>query len=275
MAKWLDNLKTFAETNFHIDLSNFTFINVNIGQINKSKTGNVKPVSLDSKSQTLQIDVSKLSKDELTEFKKITSEYIDDGNYLLEEESADLLSKLYDFNKNSDYKKHLKFFKELIPKEDYKALEASYFMRKEHEEKADASIISRHKREIRDQFGQRGGHIANLCTAGYFEELLIPVYNYDSKSFQDWYKLVVEQGALTLFIHAGMKNTDIVSTLKNKTELAKKYGLNSFYVHSKGSRNIKTIRKCLTKFETTYQAIPKVERHIESLDVIIIQFILK
>jgi len=81
--------------------------------------------------------------------------------------------------------------------------------------------------------------------------------------------------ALTLFIHSGMKNDEIISTLKNKTELAKRYGLNHFYVHSKGIRNIRAIKKCLADFEKTYQAIPKVERHIEALNIIVIQFILK
>lgn len=275
MANWLDKLKNFVEASFHIDLSHFTLINIQIGEINKAKKGDIKPVMLDEKSQTLQIDISRLSKDELREFKKITNSYIAEGNYLLEEDSANLLDKLYSFNKKSDYKKHLSFFKNIIPNDDFKALESSYFMRMEHESNVDPVLVSNHKREIRNRFGQRGGHIANLCTAGYFEELLIPIYNYEPDTFQSWYKLVVDQGALTLFIHSGMKNDEIVSTLKNKTELAKRYGLNHFYVHSKGVRNIKAIRKCLADFEKTYKAIPKVERHIQELNIIVIQFILK
>lgn len=275
MANWLDKLKNFVEAGFHLDLSHFTLINIQIGEINNAKKGDIKSVMLDEKSQTLQIDISRLTKEQMRDFRSIVDSYIVEGNYLLEEESADLLNKLYSFNKKSDYQKHLSFFKGLISTDDFKALESSYFMRTEHESNADSVIIGNHKKEIRNRFGQRGGHIANLCTTGYFEELLIPIYNYEPDSFQSWYKLVVDQGALTLFIHSGMKNEEIISTLRNKTELAKRYGLSHFYVHSKGARNIRTIKKCLAEFEKTYKAIPKIERQIEALNIIVIQFILK
>jgi hypothetical protein len=272
----LEKLKQFVKTNINVDLSNFTFININIGTINKAKKGSqIIPIELDEKSQTLLIDPSKLDKTQYEEFKNIAATYIDNGNYLLEDESSELLDRLYKFNKESHYNKYLNFFQPIIPTEDFRALQSSYFMRKENESNKNAAQLGVFKRQIRNQFGKRGGHIANLCTAGYFEELLIPIHNHNKSSFQDWYNLVVEKEALTLFIHAGLKKGEIISTLKNKTELAKKYGLNSFYVHTKGKRNIKTVHECLKEFEKTYQAIPKVDREISDLDIIIIQFILK
>lgn len=41
MATWLDKLKNFVESSFHIDLSHFTLINIQIGEINKAKKANL------------------------------------------------------------------------------------------------------------------------------------------------------------------------------------------------------------------------------------------
>lgn len=273
---FLDKLKNFVESSIKIDLSNFTLVNINIGTINKSKSGGtISPVEIDEKSQTLKIDLEKLDEAQLKSFKELANEYVNEGNYLLENDSSNLLDKLYAFNKGSNYHKYLEFFKPLIPTEDYEALLASYFMRKEHIEGGDRDKLKIYKSDIRDRFGKRGGHIANLCTAGYFEEYLIPIYNNNSAEFQEYYNLLVAKEALTYFIHSDISKDLIISTLKNKIELAKKYGLGSLYVHTKGKRNITTVHKCLEEYESIYQATQKVERRIDNLDIIIIRFILK
>jgi len=118
-------------------------------------------------------------------------------------------------------------------------------MRKENTEKENRDKLKQYKEDIRDRFGKRGALIANLCTAGYFEEYLIPIYNNEPKEFQEYYNLLVANEALTMFTHSGMKKTEIINNLKNKIGLAKRYGLPHFHVHTTGKSNIKTIHKCL------------------------------
>lgn len=273
---FLDKLKNFVETSIKIDLSNFTLININIGAINKAKSGGaISPVEIDKKTQTLKIDLDQLTNIQKQDFKELAKSYVQEGNYLLESDSASLLNKLYDFNKHSSYNKYLTFFKPLIPAEDFEALLASYFMRKEHTEGGDRDKLKRFKSDIQDRYGKRGALIANLCTAGYFEEYLIPIYNNEPSEFQGYYDLLVAKQALTMFIHSRMKKKEIISGLKNKIGLAKKYGLSHFYVHTKGKTNIKTVKNCLVEFEKTYEATQKTERNIEKLDIMVIQFILK
>jgi hypothetical protein len=154
-------------------------------------------------------------------------------------------------------------------------LESSYFLRKEHDIGSRSSEITQFKREITEEFGQRGGHIANLCTAGYFEELLIPVYNHSKDEFWHLYNLVVKERALTIFIHAWMKKDELLAKLKNKLGVAKKYGLPYFYIHAKGKSNIKTIHKCLDEYGQEHGTLTKVEKNIPELGIVVIQIILK
>lgn len=281
MAAWFDKLKTLFDVHVDIDLSHFTLFKINIGTINRAKGGsNVttteSPYFLDEANQILQIDPSKLSPKKFEEFKRlINEEYIPEGNYLLEKDSSLLLEKLYTFNKTSEYRQHLSFFKDILAKDDYAALESSYFLRKEHDSGGRSTDIAQFKRDITEEFGQRGGHIANLCTAGYFEELLIPVYNHNKNEFWHLYKLVVEERALTIFIHAWMKKDELLAKLKNKLDLAKKYGLPHFYIHAKGKSNIKTIHEYLDEYGKEHGTLSKVEKNIPELGVVVIQIILK
>lgn len=281
MAAWFDKLKKLVETTIKIDLSNFTLVNINIGTINKAKKGGAignEPFHVDAKNQTLVIDLDQLKLDK-TRYKKfqeiVNEDYVPSGNFLLEQESSSLLERLYVFTKNSEYNKHLSFFEGVISDDDYAALEASYFLRKIHDTGGSSHEISSYKADIREEYGQRGGHIANLCTAGYFEELFIPAYNSNEALFKDLYGLVVDRRAMTIFVHAWMKKDEILPKLKRKLEAAKKYGLKMFYIHAKGKTNIKTIHKCLDEYSKKYGSLTKVERDVKELGIVVIQIILK
>lgn len=238
MSTWFEKLKDII--NIKIDKINFSLVNINY----TDNSTNKKAHHFDQKTQTLEISLDKLDAKQFEALKVLNKENIQNGGYVLEKESSTLLDKLYSFNEDeNEYRKHLNFFKGIIDDEDYQALELSYFLRSDF--LSDGNNVNRYKRDIRNQFGKRGNNIANLCTAGYFEELLIPMYNEAPESFDSVYELLVVQEAFTLFIHGGMKPADITSRLRNKIELAKRYGLSYFMIHSKGKRNEKTITKCL------------------------------
>lgn len=278
---WLDKLKTLVEASLNV--SNISLININYtkNSNNTETTHSItenNPFFYDGKNQKLYIDLKQLQNHPklYKQVKELLQESIKEGNYLLENESSDLLDRLYSYNKSdSNYKKYLQVFDGIIPKEDYKALESSFFLRSILEKEKEVNV-EKYKRGIIRQFGQRGGHIANLCTAGYFEELLIPIFNdYSKEDFQNYYQLVVEYKALTLFVHSRMKKKDIISSLKNKMGIAKQYGLENFYVHAKGKKNIKTVETCLSGFEEIYGAIPKVEMRYNNSEILVVKIILK
>jgi len=59
---FLDKLKPFFETPIKVDLSNFNFLNINIGTINKAKAGGtINPVGINEKNQTVKIDLERLA----------------------------------------------------------------------------------------------------------------------------------------------------------------------------------------------------------------------
>ena len=64
--------------------------------------------------------------------------------------------------------------------------------------------VSGYKNDIREQFGERGANIANLCTAGYFENEFMPLYALSHEEFKEYYELAVKEKARALFVHAYM-----------------------------------------------------------------------
>jgi len=111
------------------------------------------------------------------EKKKILGElvrnYIEEGNKLLELKTDNLLESLYQYNKKNTNRAILNFFEPIIPIEDYEALESALFLRDKF---LKGEYINKLKQDIRTRFGDRRNNISNLCTAGYFENLLMTLY---------------------------------------------------------------------------------------------------
>ncbi len=252
----------------------FSFNNNSFITINITKNSHNSPIVLDDKNKVLNVDLKQFDDKQKEQFKEITSKSIDEGNYLLENNSFDILEKLYEFNKGNDFSKHLSFFNGKINDDDYSALELSFFLRNLMVNHNPTNIYD-YKKNISDRFGKRGGHIANLCTAGYFEELLIPIGKTSEDDFKYYYDLIVKREALTLFIHRDLKKSEIISIIKNKIKSAKLYGLQVLYIHSRGKRNNRTIRSCLDDFNKNHFKLDVGEKVILEYDILVLKITIK
>ena len=134
------------------------------------------------------------------------------------------------------------------------ALEASLFLRKKFLENQEVRHL---KQDIRIRFGDRGNHIANLCTAGYFENFFMPLYNSSKEDFEKIYEVVVSKSAMAIFVHNQMNDTEIVKKITERLEISKKYGLKFLYIHGIGERNIATIRRCLEENKELFKFYDK------------------
>ena len=143
-------------------------------------------------------------------------------------------------------------------------------MRKKFEKGVSISDL---KRDIIMRFGDRGRNISNLCSAGYFEEFLIPLYNSDKENFERIYEDLIANSMLAVFVNSGMDADDIPKELERKILISKKYGFKFIHVHGIGKKNISTIkefinskRKDLFNIEKIRYANPK--EHILILELI-------
>lgn len=197
--------------------------------------------------------------DDLAVVKKGSTKFI-------EQSKVDLIKRLIDFN-HGDSVKILNFFKDILNNTDYNALRDSLFLREEYKR---GNSIGYLKSEILSNYGQRGNIISNLCSAGYFEEVMMPLYNEDKTKFYEFYDLAVDRGVKALFVNHNMT----VNEIKHRIKSAKNSGLKNINIHGIGSINVKNIKKSLEKLkkDSDYSFLDK--NIVEGKNVIIVELII-
>ena len=173
-------------------------ININLNLFNKINvtrdSGNTNKAyhhDEDKKELILNYDrVSPEAKRFLDELQK--AEFEKGGIY--DSETKRELDSLYNYKKSSDDDNRiLAFFKPVIPKEDYQALEVSLYLKKNFGEYKSENV-KKIKDDIRRRFGDRGNNISNLCTAGYFHDFFRKLYESSSKEkFKELYEVIVSK----------------------------------------------------------------------------------
>jgi hypothetical protein len=259
---WLDKLKALINIELNAPLINVT---------KSSDNSNVgKEYMLDEETGELKIIFDNLPEDKQKKLKLILKENVEEGNKLLEDKSSSLLKDLIEFQKtNGEDKKVLDFFQNIIPMEDLEALESSLYLRKKFIQRQDVKNL---KEDIRTRFGDRGNNIANLCTAGYFENFLMPLFNSSQKDFKRIYDVVVSKSAMAVFVHSQMSDIKIAQDIKMKLEISKKYGIKFLHIHGIGDRNIRTIKKCVEDNKELFNFYNK--EIFENGGIIIVELIL-
>ncbi|MCK4730280.1 MAG: hypothetical protein KAT28_03090 [Candidatus Aenigmarchaeota archaeon] len=260
---WFDKLKKLI----HIEI-NSPIININI--IKDSDNSTIGKYDYDETKEKLNLYLDKLDDKTKEQLNPIFQEYLGEGNKLLENETSELLYSLYRYNKETKNRPILNFFKPIIPIEDFRALEASLYLRESFIKKED---IRKLKRDIKDRFGNRGNNISNLCTAGYFEEFLMPLHNYSRDQFTKLYELIVLNAVLAIFVHKQMPLEEITSQIKKKLEISKRYGIKFIHIHGIGKSNIAKIKNCIAYEKKFFDFFEK--NNYEKEDIIIVELLLK
>jgi len=257
---WFDSLKAL----FHIEIDYHPtkIIYVNSGNKYESHDGN----------RTLSLNLSKLDHDEKEQLKTITHQYLDAGKLLLEAKTRSLLEDLYDYNKRSSNSSILSFFRDIIPAEDLEALEASLYLREKFN--TDRTKVPQLKDDIVKNFGNRGKNIANLCTAGYFENFLMKLYNSSPEQFKRLYELVVPKSIIAVFVYHDMTKEDITREIDLKIRLCKNYGVPFMHIHGIGTSNTQKIKEILDEEREYFSYYPKRIFEDEDKGIIAVELLL-
>src|SRR3989338_8682572 len=232
---WFDKLKGLINFEWNSPL-----FNINITK--NSHNSDNKEYIYDRAEGRLDIFLDKLSPEKKEKIKEIVKENVQEGNPFLERNTLKLLYRLNYFKNKKEHDSILSFFKNIISPTDYEALEASLFLRYIFNQGGE---VSRLKRDIRERFGERGKNIANLCTAGYFEGFLMPLHNSSKERFSELYELTVSKSPFAVFVHASMKESEIMSELSLKLNTSKKYGLEFVHIRGISERNVKKVKEII------------------------------
>ena len=228
---FLEKIKSVVKLQLTKDIAGFEV------KLDSSPQDNEQKYSIDSDSQRITFFITNLSYKESKVIKKAIRECFYNNVPIIEESKDDLLQKLYRYNNKED-NQILAFFKDILSKSDYEALRNSLFLRNQFK---DGLNIFQLKSDIVTRYGERGNMICNLCTAGYFENMMMPIFNRSRVEFFDYWDKAVDRGIMALFVNAGMT----IANISKEIERRAMYGLSYTHIHGIGDKNIKKIKSCL------------------------------
>lgn len=144
----------------------------------------------------------------------------------------------------------MKYYLGKIPDSDLSILRAAFYLRAQHSAGKHVDLL---KQDIIDTYGKRGANIANLCSAGYFESHITPMYeelsnrpNFTRQTFIDTYNKVVDDAPFALFVSRQHDKDKLAEEIASKISLNKKYGIHQLNIHAIGKDNIKKIQDAIT-----------------------------
>ncbi|MFH1094528.1 MAG: hypothetical protein V1739_10325 [Candidatus Omnitrophota bacterium] len=244
-------LKLPQKIDIHFNLLN----NINIG----NKTDNSKKIELDSSKKQLTINPAALSPKEIKVIESVFHTALEEKYTFLEKDSKSLMEKFIKEDKSLDTQRILQILKPRIPADDLNIWRAALYMRTIFVA-GDKELTKQLKCELMQKYGDKGRNIANLCTANYLEDFLIPAYEslkkeyaeneeVVNKKFKKLYKHIVWELPFTVFVDHGRTKKAIIAEITTK----KKYGFKFINIHGIGSDNVKKIKQIIESLSSDTQ----------------------
>lgn len=197
--------------------------------------------------KVLTIVLSKLTLEEEEAVKTIVLKYWDKHGLFLSVEQEEILENYQGYTEYNPHTDILNLYTGKIPKEDLYALKMSLFMKVESEQGKNVDKI---KRQIKDRFGNRGAYIANLCKAGYYEDIFrSQCFKLSSDKFTQYYELRVGKELAALFVHAGLTLKSMEVAFDEKITGCQLNLIPRFRVLGFGRRNFELINEFKILYE--------------------------
>lgn len=213
-----------------------------------------EPHTYNSDTNTLNVNSSKLVKEEFEKFSKEVTGAIDAEFTVIEDETTSRVHEIIEEEESAESQNILKFLSGKISGKDLQIVRAALYIRRrasKHE------TIDHLKLDLIKRYGQRGNNVSNLCSAGYFEEYVIPLYkiledhfqNNDAAliEFQKIFDRLVDELPFTIFV--SIKTRNLKEEIVKKLEVSKKYGLKFLNIHGIGQANVSKIQEVLSQIE--------------------------
>jgi hypothetical protein len=230
-----------------------SLVNVNQVHIDNS-IGN--KLTVDKNSGSVILNPSKFNPQEISEFSKLLPQAIDDDFVFAESDIERFLLDFKEKEKSPGFIKAISFLCPFIPEEDINIWRASIYLRNCFDEPDhDKEYIKHLKRQIIDKYGDKGRNIANLCSAGYLESFLIPLYDSlksDSENeesaknkFKIKYQSIVRDLPFTVFVSSKISQKELDEEIQRKMQS----GTSFIDLHGIGKTNVQAVRKAIEHIE--------------------------
>lgn len=182
---------------------------------------------------------------------------------LLIEESSDQLLRAYQATERHN-NQLIDFFRGKIPSGDINILRSSLFLKSQLDTRGPTERL---KEDIVQKYGERGRNIANLCSAGYYEEYIKPLFEKNVllsdenslKKFWDIYEIIVTQFPIAIFVSKNLTSQKLKTEILEKIKLNKKYGIGYLNIHGIGGENVDKISEIISEKEIRKELSSKPE----------------
>lgn len=217
-------------------------------------------------SKTLQINVEKIPPAYRPKVLKLIREGVEAKDYALLEESAEKeVKEIKKAESSADTKKTLGILREYIPPADVPILRAALYLRYKFKQVAPPGVCLKLKGDIVERWGNRGAKISNLCTAGYFETMIVPLLNEMKKSpsfskeiFRKNYEIIIAESGFSIFVRSGMGIQKIRTEALSKIKTNSRYGQKFLHIHGIGKKNIENIRNVVDQLLKELPGLEKI-----------------
>lgn len=256
---WFERLTTLLNIKF--DFSRLTsFVNIQI--VNKSNVGS--RVQQTDNPPSITVNIALLNPGEATELQGILREgFFTSGNVLL----SAARQRIEDYRraeKSDRFQKEIDYFRDKIPARDIPMLRACLYSNEcweRHDPKAPQV-----KQQICEVYGDRGRNLANLCSAGYLDIWLRPLWEAlasglepesAKEKFQSMYNNNVNEMPWTVFVHKTQPENEILDQVLGKLSTNLTYGIRWIKIHGIGATNLDKIRSVIQAVEAQHPGLQK------------------
>ncbi len=205
---------------------------------------------------TLSIDISKTTENERKQIKeKILDVQIQesDKTFLIDkytEKTQCIRSNLPTKQQDMEL---LKFYRDKLNPDMYRALEASLVMRNVFRNGGKVTEI---KRDISRQYPQFGNNLCNLVNEGYFDEHFKELYysmleeeNFDIRNYSIKVENITRSLPYTVFVTQFKKYEDLSGELNYKLTRLRGYGAGKLLLHGIGRDNVIRVRDLIKEYD--------------------------
>ncbi len=256
---WFDELKQVIK----VDIKLEKLINIQINSNNRADKVEYNP-----EKKRLSLNLKKFDPIEKEKVKKALTEAVrEDNKILLEQNSEKVIEDFRSKEDSEDSQSLLRYFRDKIPPDDYVALRASLYIRKLFQEGTRQEVIYELKGDIIKEHGKRGLNICNLCSSGYFESWIKPLYDemqkhpdFAEETFLKSYDLLINEMAFAVFVKEQTPPAEVRLFIENKIKRNLRYGIKFVNIHAIGKENVKKIRRVISELENKY---PNIDKKIE------------
>lgn len=215
-------------------------------------------------NNTININVPSLSERGKGDLKKIIEGAVKtEGSLLLEDKAKKVLEDFNKEDKDEATRVTLDYFRGKIPLPDIEILRASLYIKTVFERGESVEDL---KWGIIQRYGKRGNNIANLCTAGYFETIIKPLYeemaaqpDFSTEKFLARYEVIVTQSTFAVFVNRRMSADELRAEVERKMELNKKYGIKTLNIHGIGAENVDKILDLVSELKDKFSQSPEID----------------